>query len=98
VRGFLVIALAAACNGCQQPPAQEQTLPDAYQAILDGIAKKCGLPPSTFKRIGADKLQFQPRPDAQYERVGCALTELKRANLPLKLGFVGNESYIGNEQ
>jgi hypothetical protein len=71
---------------------------DQRQAALDQIADKCGLARSTFKLVGDDELHVKPDPNERYERVDCALSELRRARLPVKMGFVGNEYYVGNEQ
>jgi hypothetical protein len=60
---------------------------------LDTIARECRLPPSVFELRSPDDLHFRPAPDARYEDVDCALTALKKARLPLKVGFVGNEAY-----
>ena len=46
-----------------------------------------------LKLEGTDRLLIQPLPTEKYEHVDCALSELKKANLPLKMGFVGNEAY-----
>jgi hypothetical protein len=89
---------AIACLSCQEPAAQEQSARDPTQLALDQIAKKCGLAPSIFKRIGKDELTLQARPDEKYESVDCALAELNKAKLPLKLGFIGHEYYPGNSQ
>jgi hypothetical protein len=70
------------------------------QAILNGIADKCGLARSTFKIIGDGNLRVQPSPDAHYESVDCALTELRKNKLvsDLPTGFVGNEYVPENRQ
>ncbi|MBO9576219.1 MAG: hypothetical protein J7494_10810 [Sphingobium sp.] len=61
---------------------------------MDAIADECGLPRSTLKLIGKDRLQFQPPENAKYEAVDCALKKLKEAKFPgMKMGFVGNERY-----
>ena len=83
---LLVVCFAAA--GCTKPsPAAE------HRKILDAIAIKCHLPATSFKLEGVDDLHFQPAPDAKFENVTCALTELKKSPFPMKLGFVGNEVY-----
>ncbi|MBA4755615.1 MAG: hypothetical protein EPO45_05720 [Sphingobium sp.] len=63
------------------------------QSDFDKISDKCGLPRSTLNLRGKDELQLQPPLDAKYEAVDCILKELKKANYPLKMGFVGNELY-----
>jgi hypothetical protein len=98
MRALIAAIAAIACLSCQKPAAQEKPSRDPIQRVLDQIAKKCGLPPSTFKRIGKDELTLQLSPDARYESVDCALTELNKAKLPLKLGFVGNEYVPENGQ
>jgi len=51
------------------------------------------LPASSFKLVGLDDLHFRPPPDAKYEDVDCALSELKKSPIPVKMGFIGNEEY-----
>ena len=66
---------------------------DQRQAVLDKIADKCGLPRSVFTLTGDDELTLQPESTSAYSSVDCALSEIKKSKLPLKLGFVGNEAY-----
>jgi hypothetical protein len=88
--GLLVIGMA--CTS-RTPPKGDM------RSQLDTIATQCGLSPSVFELRRPDELRFRPAPDAKYEDVDCALAALKKANLPLKLGFVGNEAYApGNGQ
>jgi hypothetical protein len=71
---------------------------DRRQAALDRIADKCGVARSTFKLVGDDELHIKPDPTEKYERVDCALSGLRVARLPVKMGFVGNEYYVANGQ
>ncbi len=99
MRNVSLLLVAFGFAGChERPPHRPATIHDQRQAVLDGIADKCGLTRSTFKLVGNDELHVQPSPDAQYERVDCALTELKKANMPVKMGFVGNEYVAENAQ
>jgi hypothetical protein len=63
------------------------------QSQFDAIADKCGLPRSAMKLHGKDELQFQPPHDAKFQAVDCTLNELKAIKLPMKMGFVGYETY-----
>lgn len=63
------------------------------QANFDAIADKCDLPRSALQLRGGDELLIQPTQDAKFEAIDCALKELKAANYPVKMGFVGNEIY-----
>ena len=90
----LVIALAAV-QGCA---SREPNLAD-MRAQLDRIAAKCKLPPAVFELGSPDELHFKPDPDTKYVNVDCGIGELRKANLPLKFAFVGNEAYeVGNTQ
>jgi len=84
------------------PPGAEHqaklTIRGERLQILNGIADRCHLPRSTFKLVGDEDLHVQPNADAKYEDVDCALTELQKAHLPVKLGFVGNEYYSNEVQ
>jgi len=91
---FAVLFVAA--GGCQGTETKPLSLHDQRQAALNQIADKCGVPRSTFDLVGDEDLHIQARADEKYERVECALTELKRSNLPVKMGFIGNE-YYSNE-
>jgi hypothetical protein len=71
---------------------------DQRVAVLDRIADKCGLARSTFKLVGENELHIQPSPDAEYKSLDCALGELRKAKLPVKMGFVGNEYYSNEVQ
>jgi hypothetical protein len=88
-------AFCCACAG--NPPGPEQ-LRAQRLAKLDDITRICRLPPSIFKLVGFEELHIQPSPDEDYERLDCALSELKKSGIPLKIGFVGNEAYeTGNQ-
>jgi hypothetical protein len=85
-------------TACQQGDAQGASLLKQRQAKLDQIADLCRLSRSTFKLVGPEELQLEPSPDAKYESLDCALAEIRKTNIPFKMGFVGNEYYPGNEQ
>jgi hypothetical protein len=81
---LLVTVLVAACTTA----SGSNDL--ARRAQLDAILAKCGLPKDTLHIMSKDELRFNPSPDTSYEAVDCALTELRKTDLPMKLGFVGN--------
>jgi hypothetical protein len=86
--------------GCAQaaPPARHDVRFERI-ARLERIATGCGLPARTLTLKGKDQLHFQPPSDARYEDVDCVLTALKKTDMPVKMGFVGNETYeTGNQQ
>src|SRR5207253_5717653 len=96
MKGAAAVLVAVSCTACGQSQQSQQgplTIHEQRQTVLNGIADKCGLDRSTFKLIGDDELHVQPRPNAHYESVDCALSELRNAKLPVKMGFVGNEYY-----
>jgi|tagenome__1003787_1003787.scaffolds.fasta_scaffold20930879_2 hypothetical protein len=91
--------LAACCGGCDQHSQRTPvSIHEQREEVLNKIADKCGLARSTFKLVGNDELHILPDLKAPYERLDCALSELRKANLPVKMGFIGNEYYVGNEQ
>jgi len=83
----------ALCCACSAKPSGPEGTRAERLVRLDDISRKCGLPKSIFKLVGTDELHIQPSPDEKYERVDCALSELRKSDLPLKIGFVGNEVY-----
>ena len=72
------------------------TVHEFRRAELDKIADQCGLPRTTFHLVGDDELQLKPDPNAPYPSVDCAIRRINESDIPFKLGFVGNEAYIGN--
>jgi hypothetical protein len=95
IRSLLLFPLLAACASCANSAS---TRPD-MRTQLDAIARQCRLAPGVFEVRPPDDLHFRPSPDARYEDVDCAIAALNKANLPLKLGFVGNEAFVpGNSQ
>jgi len=99
VKLLSLLAVAFGFVGCsERQPKPPVTLHEQRQQILDRIADTCGLARSTFKLNGDDDLHIQPDPNAKYESVDCALTALKKANMPVKMGFVGNEYIAENRQ
>ena len=99
MRLVLPLAVAAAtCSACSVAPAKKMTLHDQRQNVLDRIADKCGLPRSFFSLVGDDELTPKPDPNVEYLRVDCALQGIKNSRIPFRLGFIGNEAYVGNAQ
>jgi hypothetical protein len=92
---MLVIFALSGCKGSVQQPT---SLHDQRQAALNQIADKCGLPRTALELFGDDELRFQPPSTANYESVECALREVPKADLHVRMGFVGNEYYAENEQ
>ena len=88
-----------ACASCSAPgPEKPLTQQEQRRAVLDQIADKCGLPRTVFELSGADELLLKPEPTASYTSVDCALREIKASKFQFKLGFVGNEAYVGNAE
>jgi hypothetical protein len=74
------------------------SLHDQRQAALNHIADSCGVSRNIFDLVGDQELHIQPPVGEKYERVECVLTELNKANLPVKMGFIGNEYYSNEVQ
>ena len=89
---FVPTLAAAAATGCTNdaPPANVTGI----RGQLDVIAARCGLPARVFQLSGPEDLHFKPDADARYQDVDCALAALKKAKLPLKVAFVGNEAFV----
>jgi hypothetical protein len=86
-----ILAMAvAACN--QAGPASRPNLRTERVAQLQKIASTCGLP-GTLELVGTEDVRFRPSPSSKYERVDCVLKALKKTDIPMKMGFVGNEAY-----
>jgi hypothetical protein len=88
--GWSLFALVAACNSAGVGPRDVRA---QRIAELNKIARNCGLPPSIMSLEGTDELHIKPAPNESYAKVDCLFADLKKANLPLKMGFVGNEAY-----
>jgi hypothetical protein len=85
-----------ACAG--PDPEPRPSLRSERIAQLERIATDCGLP-GTLKPVGTEDVRFRPSPSAKYERVDCVLNALKKTDMPMKMGFVGNETnQTGNQQ
>jgi hypothetical protein len=89
------IPLASACRPAATSPTEVRA---GRLNQLHAITSKCGLPGSALKLEGTEELHVQPPPDASYGKVECLLTELKKANLPVNIGFVGNEAYQSEDK
>ena len=96
--GSVLVAALCSCGQVEHHSKAQVSVHDQRQAALDRIADKCRLSRSTFTLVGNNELHFKPSSDARYESVDCGLKELRKANLPVNLGFVGNEYYDRNEQ
>ena len=92
----LVLTAMACVAACGSKPNPSLTLSGRNHVELDRIADKCSLPWKTFQLVGSGDVQMQPASDADY-KIDCAIAEFKGKSA-LKLGFVGNEYYDGNEQ
>lgn len=95
----LALVLVSTVAACGQTGAEAgPNLRAERIAQLEKIAATCGLP-GTLKLAGTGDVRFRPSPNAEYERVDCVLNALKKTDIPMKMGFVGNEAYdIGNQQ
>ena len=87
-----LLASLVASAGCAGEPAAP-SLREQRLAALHEIAARCGFPDSVLELEGDDDLHVRPPPDSPYERVDCLLKALKKADMPVKMGFVGNEAH-----
>ncbi|WP_034161203.1 hypothetical protein [Sphingomonas sp. ERG5] len=102
MRKVWLLALFGLSSGCAPAATNDKPVSLRQQKIasLNAISDKCGLPQSALKLEGEDDLHFQPPATSSFKSVDCALAELKKAKFPMKMGFIGNESYRdeGNSQ
>lgn len=66
------------------------------QFLMREITRECGLPDNRLQLKNGTDLVLRLQPDDQYERVDCMLAKFKGRSV--RLGFVGNEQYVGNAQ
>jgi hypothetical protein len=85
---LLLLPTVAACTPSSRAGAAERV------AALNKIADDCELPRGALKLVGGDHLQIQPPAGSRFEAVDCALAEIRKADFPLKIGFVGNEAPV----
>jgi hypothetical protein len=93
ISSILIIggAILGACSVASPPPKNKRE-------ALDQIASKCNVQPSIFKLGAGENIIFQPPPNANYDDVYCALTEVQKSPFSFKLGFVGNEAIAPEKQ
>ncbi|OHD06206.1 hypothetical protein [Sphingopyxis sp. RIFCSPHIGHO2_12_FULL_65_19] len=94
-----VVVPLLALTGCAATPANVQT--EKLKLALSEVEKLCGATPGTLKLEGDDQVTMDPpSPDAKYETLDCVFRELKKPQFAnhIKLGFVGNEAYVAEEQ
>lgn len=93
----IAVAMLSGCS--KHPPAAKPDLRAERLAKLDAMGRKCGYPRSGWNLFGADELHLQPDPNERYEVLECMLGEIRKSDVPFKIGFVGNEAYApGNAQ
>jgi hypothetical protein len=97
VRWLPVVLLLA---GCAEIAGQSSALVTARQAEANRITRVCGLATKTIIVRHDGSIRLRPKPNESYQRVDCALAELRKSkvigNLPQ--AFVGNERYDENMQ
>ncbi len=69
-------------------------------AEISRIEAKCGVQKGTLRLDEKVGFKFDPDPNEKYEKVDCALTEIRTSSLSrhMKYGFVGNEGPAKEEQ
>ncbi|MEA3038405.1 MAG: hypothetical protein QOE79_918 [Sphingomonadales bacterium] len=95
----ILIVAAAMLAGCAKAPTPPRDVRAARLAELEAMGRKCGYPSSQWTLVGTEDLHLKPDPNERYQIVDCMLREIKRSDIPFKMGFVGNEAYEpGNGQ
>jgi len=97
VRWALIVLIVA---GSAARADNEETTVATRQAEARRITTACGLPTDTILVRSDGSMHIRPKPTESYERVDCALSELRKSKLVGRLptGFVGNERYGENMQ
>lgn len=72
----------------------------ARKAEVNRITKVCGLPNKTISVSRDGSIHIRPKQNESYQRVDCALAELRKSNVigNVPQAFVGNERYDENMQ
>jgi hypothetical protein len=95
----ILVAAAALVAGCAKAPAPPRDVRGPRLVELEAMGRKCGYPRSGWELVGTEDLHLRPDPNERYQVVDCMLGEIKKSDIPFKMGFVGNEAYEpGNGQ
>ena len=68
------------------------------RAALDRIADRCKAPRTSWTLLDETHVTLELASGGRFETADCLITEFNKANLPLQLGFIGNEYYPENRQ
>lgn len=89
------LAVVAGLAGCSaSKPAPPTDLRGQRLAELEAMGRKCHYPSSGWELRGTEELHLKPKPDERYEVVDCMIAEIRKSDIPFKMGFVGNEAYV----
>jgi hypothetical protein len=66
--------------------------PADSRAQLEGIARKCGLPPSVL-RLERGELHIRPPAHTPYRKVDCLFVSTRKAGFHPPIAFVGAETF-----
>jgi hypothetical protein len=99
-RGVKLFIALVALAGCGPDEAKTDSYLVAQQREVDRITNLCGLPRNVLSLKGDGSLRLRPAETESYQRIRCALDEVRDSEfLPdLPIGFVGSESYDENMQ
>ena len=68
-------------------PADEALRAKRHDQLRE-ITAICELPEAALTFRDTGELLFRPAPDTTYAKVECAIRELRKADIPMKIGFV----------
>ncbi len=87
IRAAPAVALSVMLSACATAQVEGRA---ERRAQLDAIAATCGLPSRMLHLTGSNELLFRPDPETSYEAVSCVIAELRKTDIPMKMGFVAN--------
>ncbi|WP_141243826.1 hypothetical protein [Sphingomonas lenta] len=87
---FELLAVLVSQVGDAPPASSERRI---HQAELDAFSDACATPRKWLKAPPNNEVLFRPSRRAKFEQVGCLIAQMRKSNLPMNLGFVGNEAY-----
>ena len=101
ISSILIIATAALTSfACTTRGINSNATIAAQRAEARRVATICGLPAKTLIVRDNGTMRLRPKPTESYQKVDCALSELRKSGLlqQLPTDFVGNERVDENMQ
>jgi hypothetical protein len=93
----MIFAMAVVLQATS-PALNASAVSEITQASLDRMSDRCRAPRDWLKHLDGNRVRFQPSLTAKFDKVDCVLGQLKKSDLPMNLGFVGNEAASNSEK